>query len=89
MTDMQRLAASIPHDYRKKILLEWLPNVRISWDCKEFKLLWEAYFVYIEPDGLKITNCPKCMSNVIKNWRNLSPLLAAEEQEYNLLEHLS
>lgn len=86
--NVKNIVSAIPHEYRKKILLEWMPTVLISWRNDSFKLLWEAYFVYVEPNAVRKDDCPICWSNVIKNWANLVPFLIEAEQEYNALENL-
>ena len=85
----KQIAESIPHEYRKKILLEWLPEATPNMSNDAFKLLWEAYFIYIDPNAIKKDNCPICLRNVLKNWQSLSKPLAEAEQEYNALEKIT
>lgn len=85
---MKDLAASIPHLYRTKILFDWLPTAAASMTNDSFKLLFAAYFIYIEPDGIQKTDCPRCLSNILNNWKSLAPHIRDAELEYNLLEKL-
>lgn len=86
---MQKKADNIPHEFRERILLEWLPQVKISHADFAFKMLWEAYYIYIDPDGIPQPNCNICMNNVIKNWRKMQPYLIEAERKYNLLKSLN
>lgn len=82
------IAEAIPHDIRIKILLEWLPNAKPSLTNPYFKLLWEAYFLFIDPNGVKKDNCPICLENVLKNWKSLQKHMVEAEQEYNALKNI-
>lgn len=84
----QQIAKSIPHEFREKIILEWLPAARPSMASEEFKMLWEAYFIYIDPDGIPKADCPRCLDNVLNNWKHLGKVIAEVEREYNLIEQL-
>lgn len=84
----QQIADKIPHEYREAILLTWLPEAKPSLANEAFRILWEAYFIYVDPDAVKKADCPICLSNVLKNWQHLSKNLAAAEREYKLLEAL-
>jgi hypothetical protein len=85
---MKQLAENIPHEYREKILLEWIPVATATMADKAFQLLWEAYFIYIDPDGVKKDNCPICLNNILKNWKSMQKYLVEAEQEYNALESI-
>ena len=85
---MKQMAEDIPHDTREKILLDWLPSAKASLSDKNFKLLWEAYFIYIEPNGIRKTDCPKCVQNVFNNWNLMRPALIKAEKRYNALEDI-
>lgn len=82
---VQEIAEAIPHEYRHKILLEWLPAARPAMTNPAFKMLWEAYFLYVDPNGVKKNNCPICLDNVLKNWKSMQKYLVEAEQEYNAL----
>lgn len=88
MSSMKQIAEKIPHEYREKILLEWLPAAKASMANDAFKMLWEAYFIYIDPNGVKKSNCPYCLENVLNNWKSMAKYLQAAEQEYNSLEKI-
>lgn len=85
---VKEIAENIPHEYRQKILLEWLPVARSAMTNQAFKMLWEAYFIYVDPNGVKKDNCPICLENVLKNWKSLQKYLVEAEQNYNALEKL-
>lgn len=84
----KEIAESIPHEFRKDILLKWLPAAKPNLGSKEFVILWEAYFIYIDPNGVRKDDCPICLNNVLDNWKNLIDRLKEAEQEYNALESL-
>jgi hypothetical protein len=88
MSSMKQIADKIPHEYRRKIILEWLPVAKATMGNPEFKMLWEAYYIYIDPNGVKKSNCPICLENVLKNWKDLAPHLVEAEKEYNALEQI-
>lgn len=84
---VKQIAAAIPHEYRRKILLEWIPKTaKADLSDAHFKLLWNAYFVYVDPNGVKKDDCPICKQNVLKTWKDLQKALVEEEQNYNALE---
>ena len=84
----QDLAESVPHVYRKRILLEWLPVATPDMANPAMQNLFNAYFIFIEPNGVKKENCPKCVSNVLENWNAMQDALVAAEKEYETLEQL-
>lgn len=86
---MKQMAEAIPHDYREKILLEWIPVATSSLADKAFESLLEAYFIYIDPDGIRKDNCPICLANILKNWKSMQKYLLEAEQEYNALENIT
>ncbi len=85
---MQQIANEIPHEFRQKILFDWLPGAAPNMGNDKFKLLFEAYFIYVEPDAVPKDNCQKCLNNVLNNWRGLVENLKKAELEYNTLEKL-
>lgn len=87
MTEKQ-IAGSIPSEYRRKIILEWLPAARPSMASDEFRILWEMYFIYVDSNAIKKADCPQCLSNVLNNWRHLAKVIAEVERDYNLIESL-
>lgn len=84
---VDEVLAKIPHDIRVKIL-ESLPEATADLSNPAFQFLWEAFFIYVDTDAVKKTNCPKCLNNVLKNWIYLSEGIEALEKEYNTLERL-
>lgn len=84
----RKIAESISHEYRVKILFEWLPKAKAQNPNEEFQKLWEAYFIYVDPNGVKKDDCPKCRGNVLDNWKTLAKEIAEVEKEYNTLEQL-
>lgn len=86
MIGVNEIAQSITHEYRAKILMEWLPNAQPDLNNKFMKLLWEAYFIYVEPNGIKKPDCKICVNNVYNNWLGMKNSLIAAEQQYNMLE---
>lgn len=87
MTTTQ-IIKSISHEFRQKILFEWLPKAKANQPNEEFWKLWEAYFIYVDPGGIKKDDCPRCRGNVLDNWKTLAKEMAEIEKEYNTLEHL-
>lgn len=85
---MKKIANAIPHHYRVQILLIWLPLARVSMADEYYKNLFEAYFIYVDPNGIRKTNCPRCLQNIYNNWKSLQPHLVEAEREYNLIESL-
>jgi hypothetical protein len=85
---MEELARSIPHEYRNKILFEWLPGVRAEMTNENYRFLFEAYFIYIEPDGIQKTDCQRCLNNILTNWKSMAPYIRDAELEFNTLEKL-
>lgn len=83
---INKIAAAIPHEYRQQILLDWLPTAKADMSNESFRLLWEAYFIYVDPDAVKKTDCPRCLQNVLDVWKSMAEALMEVEQEYNLLE---
>jgi hypothetical protein len=57
-------------------------------DDENYQNLFNAYFIYIEPDGIKKTNCPACLQNVYNNWVKMQQALIEAEREYYLIEEL-
>lgn len=86
---MPQIATAIPHEYRQKILLEWIPAAKPYMSNNAFKALWEAYYNWVDPNGVKKDNCPKCLENVLKNWKSMQPYLVEAEKEYNALEKIT
>lgn len=78
----------IPKDIRHKIITEHIPNATPNLSNPAFQYLWEAYFIYIDTDAVKATDCPICLGNVLKNWIFLAGQIAEYEKEFNTLEKL-
>lgn len=85
---VQEIANNIPHEYRQKILLEWLPSAQPNLSNPEFKMLWDTFFIYVDPNGVKKENCPICFNNVLNNWKSLQKHLLEAEQNYNALDKI-
>lgn len=85
---MQKIADEIPHETRHKILMDWLPDATPSFSDTKFKLLWEAYFIYVDPSQLQKTDCSQCRNNVLKNWKLMIPAMVKAEKKYNEIENL-
>lgn len=85
---MEQIAQSIPHEYRVKILLEWLPVAMADMANEAMRLLFDAWFLFVEPNGIKKADCPICVRNILDNWKQLAEYLAKEEEEDNLLKAL-
>lgn len=88
MNQQQKIAKSMPHEFRVKLLMIWLPNAKVNLTDENYKNLWNAYFVYIDPDAVKKENCPKCLNNVYEQWWKMQPYLIEAEKEYNLIRNL-
>lgn len=83
----RQIAESLPRDYRIKVI-EWLQVAKAAKPNKEFWLLWEAYYIFVDPGGVKQDECPVCRGNVLDNWRTLSKEIAEVEKQYNLLDQI-
>lgn len=83
----QEIISRIPHDIRVKIL-ESLPAATATLSNPAFQFLWEAFFIYVDPDAVKSDWCPLCLNNVLKNWTKLSEGIAKAVKEYNTFEQL-
>ncbi len=88
MNSTEQIAQSIPSEYRRKILLDWLPLAIPSLENEAMRQLFDAWFVYVDPNGVRKDNCPRCILNVLENWQALQSDLLAAEQENNLLNSL-
>lgn len=82
------IAENIPHKIREQILLEWLPDCKPAMSDEGFKLLWEAYFIYIDPNGVRKETCEKCLNNVLNNWKHMQPFLIEAERNHNMIAGL-
>lgn len=89
MRGTKDIADGISHEYRLKILMEWLPNAQPDMGSEEMKLLFEAWFVFVEPHGIKKPECKICVNNILKNWLAMKSALIEAEQEYNALEAIN
>ncbi len=88
MSSARKMAAKIPSEFRAEILLKLLPAATASMGNPEFKALWTAYFIYIDPDGVPKSDCPLCWKSVLNAWQNMAPYLQEAEQEFNALKYL-
>ncbi len=88
MNSTAQIAVSIPHEIREKILLQWLHDATPSMQSESMRNLFDAWFIYVDPNGVKKENCPKCVLNVFENWRSMQQDLVEAEREYNLLNEL-
>lgn len=87
--NIKKIAEAIPHQRRQQILLDWLPTAKADMSNESFRLLWEAYFIYVDPDAVKKTDCPRCLQNVLDVWKGMAEALQEAEQEYNALEKIA
>lgn len=88
MKNMIEVVAGIPSEYRRKILTEWLPNAKPTLSNEFMKMLFETYFIYVDPNGVKNADCQRCVMNVLENWLAISALLLKAEQDQDLIEQL-
>jgi uncharacterized protein (UPF0212 family) len=51
-------------------------------------LLFEVWFSFIEPTAVKKFNCPRCLQNILNNFREMKGALVELEREYQLLNSL-
>lgn len=85
----QQLARKIPHEFREKILLEWLPNAQPAHLGNDaFRLLFEAFHIYVDPDAIPKPDCAICRANVYQVWTNMVPALIEAEKDHNALNDL-
>lgn len=87
MTTIQ-LAKKIPHEFRERILLEWLPLAVARFDNEAFRILFEAYYIYIDPEGIPKRDCQICLNNVLTIWNGMKEAMISAEKEYNTLESI-
>ena len=88
MSPKQRIAQSIPSETRVKILMQWLPLAIGTMACPEMEMLFEAWYLYVEPNGIKKPNCQICVNNILDGWKELKKELIEAEQNSNALEQL-
>lgn len=88
MPAVKDIVNGIPHEYREKILLQWLPGAQPNMGNTEMKLLFEAWFIFVEPNGIKKPDCTICVNNILNNWRGMKDTLIEAEKEYNTLEEI-
>jgi hypothetical protein len=88
MTTIKDVIQKIPRDIRLQIINEHVPAATANLSNPAFQFLWEAYFIYIDPDAVKASDCPLCMGNVLKNWIFMAGQIAEYEKNYNTLEKL-
>lgn len=86
--NVKTIAARIPAEFRRKILLEWIPAAKANMANQEYKMLYEAYFLYVDPNGIRKDDCPICLNNILKTWKDMQQALVEEQQNYNALENL-
>lgn len=86
--NVKKIAAAIPHETRRKILLEWIPAAKANMSNPEFQMLWAAYFTYVDPNAIPKDDCAVCRQNVLDNWKGMQEYLIEAEQEYESLEKL-
>lgn len=79
------IAQKIPSDIRQRIVLDWIPKARPHLGSPEFKMLWETYFTYVDPNGIPKADCPICLANVLDNWKAMQKVIAEVEQDYQAL----
>lgn len=48
-------------------------------------LLFEIWFSFVEPNGVKKLNCPGCLKRVLDNFHKMKGELIAIEKDYQLL----
>lgn len=78
----------IPRDIRHQVINDHLPKATPTLSDPAFQFLWEAYFIYIDPDAVKASDCPKCLNNVLQNWIFVGKQIAEYEKQLNTLETL-
>jgi hypothetical protein len=88
MTTAEQIAKTIPHDIRKKILIVWIPVAMADMNNDAMQLLFEAWFLYVEPNGIKKPDCQLCVNNILAGWHSLKQYLINEERDYDLIEQL-
>lgn len=84
----RKIAERIPHNFREMILLQWYPGATATLSHEGFRMLFEMFFIYVDPDGVKKTGCQKCLNNIFKNWQDMIPYIEEVEKEYHLIERL-
>lgn len=86
--NVKKIAVSIPSEIRQQIVLEWIPGAKAKLSNPQFKMLWETYFIYVDPNGVKKEDCPICLNNVLDFWKDMQPYLVEAEQEYQALDRV-
>lgn len=83
----KQIAACIPAHYRKEILelqiIETAQPIAADGGMQYLAVLWKNYIAPTED-----INCPRCYERVLKNFKELLPLLADLEKESKLLESI-
>lgn len=85
------LARKIPNNVRsQRLICDADPIGRalpIQTDYN-MNLLFNIWFTFIEPNGVKKLNCPNCLQTVLSNFQYMKGYLIELEKEYQLLNSL-
>lgn len=79
------LAKKIPAEIRSNILNGNMIQQAIGFN-EYMKYLFEAWFLYIDPEGHKDWNCGFCRENVKSNFTKLLPSLLELDKNSKLLD---
>lgn len=83
------IAEKIPADYRKEILET---NMIAAAQCvghdPSMYYLFTVWKNYVEPDGDLHLECNACLERILKNYRELQPVLAGLEKGSRLMKEL-
>jgi hypothetical protein len=85
---MKNAAAKMPSEIRVEMIDTYIDAAKPKWSNPAFGILWDAYYSYIDPNGVPKTDCPICIGNVLQFWRDFKPYLEEAELNYQLLQSL-
>ncbi|MFB6453724.1 hypothetical protein ACE38W_00510 [Chitinophaga sp. Hz27] len=82
---LQEIAGKIPAEYRKELLeMNIIANAVANSSNTSMLYLFNIWSIHIEP-GLQLS-CGICLERILKNFKELLPILVTMEKASNLLK---
>lgn len=86
---LHELARLIPKEYRDSILDENVIYKAIpSSNDRHMLILFTVWSNYCDPSGENDLDCPACVNNIYKSFKQLQPILLDIRKQENILEEL-
>ncbi len=84
---LKQIAETIPAEYRKEIIAcQMIENAIASIADDSMNYLFTIWATYVEP-GIDMS-CGLCIDRVLKNWKQLLPVLTEMEKHSNWMKAL-